>query len=55
MESEKSKKNHDKIKEQMNTTYARKRAMVVKDMKPISEVVQMFPPLENLLYVSGIL
>ena len=51
-EWKKSKKNHDNIKEHMKTTYSKRRAMVVHDMKPIMEIVEMFPPLQNILYVS---
>jgi thiosulfate reductase cytochrome b subunit len=51
-EWKKSKKNHDNIKEHMKTTYSKRRAMVVHDMKPIMEIVEMFPPLQTILYVS---
>ena len=51
-EWKKSKKNHDEIKKLMAKTYEKRRSMVLKEIQPIVNVINIFPPLQNLLYVS---
>ena len=51
-ELRKGKKNHGKIKELMHKTYQKRWAKILKDLKPITDVLWMFPPLQSLLYVS---
>lgn len=47
-----SKKDHSKIKKLMDSCYAKRRSLILEDIKKIVDVVVMFPPLKNLLYVS---
>ena len=51
-EWKKSKKNHDELKKLMGRTYQKRRAMVLKEVQPIVNVISVFPPLQNLFYVS---
>jgi hypothetical protein len=46
------KRNHGKIKEMMERTYAKRREMVLVDVQPLKDIVNSFPPLQNMLYVS---
>jgi hypothetical protein len=52
-EWQRSRKDHGKIQELMAACYAERRSLVLEDVKRIVEVVEMFPPLKNLLYVSS--
>lgn len=54
-EWQRSRKDHGKIQELMAACYAERRSLILEDVKRIVEVVKMFPPLKNLLYVSSIL
>lgn len=54
-EWQQSRKDHGKIQQLMAACYAERRSLVLEDVKRIAEVVEMFPPLKNLLYVSSIL
>ncbi|XP_046863230.1 uncharacterized protein LOC124456974 [Xenia sp. Carnegie-2017] len=47
-----AKKDHEKIQELMAACYGSKRSLVSEDRR-IVEVVEMFPPLKNLLYIKA--
>ena len=52
-EWQRTKKDHGKIQELMKKSYGKRRALVLNEVKQIVEILEMFPPLKNLLYVSS--
>ena len=46
-----SKKNHDELKRLIGGTHEKPNSMVLKEVQPIVNVISVFPPLQNLLYV----
>ena len=52
-EWKKSKKNHDELKRLMARTYEKRRSMVLKEVQPIVNIISVFPPLQNLLYIKA--
>ncbi|KAK3747383.1 hypothetical protein QZH41_002638 [Actinostola sp. cb2023] len=52
-EWKKTRKEHGKIKELMDKTYAKRRELVLIEVQPLQEVLKMFPPLQNMLYIKA--
>lgn len=52
-EWQRARKDHSKIQELMAACYPKRRSLIIEDVNRIVDVVDMFPPLTNLLYVSS--
>uniref|UniRef100_A0A6P8HZ71 Uncharacterized protein LOC116296675 n=1 Tax=Actinia tenebrosa TaxID=6105 RepID=A0A6P8HZ71_ACTTE len=52
-EWKKTRKDHGNIKEMMNRTYAKRREMVPIEQQPLKEIVNMFPPVQSMLYIKA--
>ena len=53
-EWKKTKREHSTIKELMNKSFPRRRQMILQEGPALSLVLQTYPPLSNMLYVSNI-
>ena len=47
-------KDHGKIQEMIRRTYAKMRELTIVHVKSIVEIITLFPPMKNMLYVNTV-